>query len=301
MQTHELDMAAICRLKWPIRAVRRSDGLIACSRPMRTCTTHLDFNLRRPICQRRNVRVALAYATTARRSSTRSFTARRFPPDRPVADIVGVYTNDSTYPYDPAKARRRCSTHWVGRSGRDGIRVKNGERLEFTLSTQTESTHGHQIQTYLQRDWRDVGVEADIKNYPTSQFFDNSASGILQGGHYDVAGFSWAGAADPDDSAIYSGRQLRAARAERDVLEQRIATRAMNDALTDRGPGRAASRDYVIVQQQLATDVPTIILYFGAPVASTTAISRVSTRRPSSRHFGIPGSTRSSDSTGAST
>ena len=50
------------------------------------------------------------------------------------------------------------------------------------------------------------GIQADVKNYPSSQFFDNSTNGILQGGHYDVAIFSWVGAADPDDSAIYSGR-----------------------------------------------------------------------------------------------
>ena len=51
-------------------------------------------------------------------------------------------------------------------------------------------------------------MQADVKNYPISQFFENSTNGILQGGHYDVAMYSWIGAADPDDNAIYSGDNL---------------------------------------------------------------------------------------------
>ena len=119
-----------------------------------------------------------------------------------------AYTDDiAHYPYDPAKAAALLDADgW--KVGPDGIRVKNGQRLEFTLSTQTESNNGKANETVLQRQWRDVGVQADVKNYPTSQFFDNSANGMLQGGHYDVALFAWIGAADPDDSAIYSGDNL---------------------------------------------------------------------------------------------
>ncbi len=44
-----------------------------------------------------------------------------------------------------------------------------------------------------------------------------------------------------------------------------LATNAMNDALLTIDQARR-KRDYVIVQQQLAHDVPTIILYFSRPV-----------------------------------
>ena len=92
-----------------------------------------------------------------------------------------AYTDDIVhYPFDPAKAKALLDADgW--KVGPDGIRMKNGQRLEFTLSTQTESNVGKANETVLQRQWRDVGAQADVKNYPTSQFFDNSTNGILAG------------------------------------------------------------------------------------------------------------------------
>ena len=92
-------------------------------------------------------------------------------------------------------------------------------------------------------------------------FFENGTTGILEGGHYDVAGFGWGGAADPDDSAIYSGDNLAPSGQNRLFWNNAVATAAEHDAL---GPSikTRARNNYVIIQQQLALDVPTIVLYF---------------------------------------
>ena len=113
----------------------------------------------------------------------------------------------------------------------------------------------------MQREWRDVGVQADVKNYPSSQFFDNSSNGVVEGGNYDVALFSWTGAADPDDSAIYSADNMAPHGQNAMHWNNARATAAMNDALQtiDR---RRRKRDYVVVQQQMALDVPTIVIDF---------------------------------------
>ena len=139
----------------------------------------------------RNVRIALAYATNRAEIISKLLhgSARAAETDQsPV--LSWAFTNDvAHYPYDPQKARTTLDAD--GRKvGLDGVRVKNGQRLEFTFSTQTESNYGKALQTYLQREWLDIGVQAYIKIYPASQFFDNSSNGILQGGHYDVAGCS---------------------------------------------------------------------------------------------------------------
>jgi peptide/nickel transport system substrate-binding protein len=113
----------------------------------------------------------------------------------------------------------------------------------------------------LQREWREVGVQADIKNYPSSQFSDNSSNGILQGGHYDVALFGWLGAADPDDSATYSSENMAPHGLNSMFWNNPVATAAMNDALSTVDQARR-KRDYIVVQQQLTKDVPTIIVSF---------------------------------------
>ncbi|HEU5478705.1 MAG TPA: ABC transporter substrate-binding protein, partial [Candidatus Tumulicola sp.] len=172
-----------------------------------------------------------------------------------------AYTSDiQHHPYDLEKAKQILDADgW--KVGPDGIREKNGQKLEFTLSTQTESNSGKAVQTYLQREWRDIGVQVDVKNYPSSEFFDNSTNGTLQGGHYDAAIFSWIGAADPDDNAIYSGDNLAPHGQNAMMWNNRTATAAMADALKTIDQARR-KRDYVIVQQQLAIDVPTIIISF---------------------------------------
>ncbi|HZV76419.1 MAG TPA: peptide ABC transporter substrate-binding protein [Candidatus Babeliales bacterium] len=263
--THEIDMLALgSGMKWPQYAAMASDpnnGLVAI-RVDSFAFSHVDFNLRHPIVSDRNVRVALAYATN------RSEIIDKLLHGSAVAAVTDqsprlswAYTNDIThYPYDPQKARAVFDADgW--KVGPDGIRVKNGQRLEFTLSTQTESSYGKALQTFLQREWREVGVQADIKNYPTSQFFENSSNGTLQGGHYDVAGFSWLAAADPDDSAIYSAENFAPHGQNAMFWDNRVATNAMDDALSTVDQARR-KRDYVIVQQQLAYDVPTIIINF---------------------------------------
>jgi peptide/nickel transport system substrate-binding protein len=265
LQTHEIDMLAIgSAMKWPQYAGLAADpanGLVAVRVDSFTFS-HLDFNLRRPIVSDRNVRVALAYATDRDEIINKILHGSAIPAETDQSPRLSwAYTSDiSHHPYDSAKARAILDADgW--KVGPDGVRVKNGQRLEFTLSTQTESNYGKALQTVLQRQWREVGAQADVKNYPTSQFFDNSANGILQGGHYDVAGFSWAAAADPDDSAIYSADNFAPHGQNAMFWDNRTATAAMNDALSTIDQARR-KRDYVIVQQQLTYDVPTIIIDF---------------------------------------
>lgn len=265
LQTHELDMMAQgTGHKWPEYVALAADprnGLRAI-RIDAFAFSHVDFNLRHPIVSDIQVRRALAYATNKKEIIDKVAHGSAIAADTDQQPKYSwAYTSDVVhYPYDPAKAQAILDADgW--KMGPDGVRVKNGQRLEFTMSTQTESVSGKANETILQRAWRDIGVQADVKNYPTSQFFDNSTKGILQGGHYDVALFAWLAAADPDDSAIYSGDNLAPHGQNAMYWNNRAATDAMNDALKTIDEPRR-KRDYVIVQQQLALDVPSIILYF---------------------------------------
>jgi peptide/nickel transport system substrate-binding protein len=265
LQTHELDMLAMgTGLKWPEYAqlaANPRNGLIA-TRVDAFVWSHVDFNLRHPIVGDVQVRRALAYATDKNEIIAKVLHGSAIPADTDQQPHYSwAYTDDIVhYPYDPAKARALLDADgW--KVGPDGIRVKNGQRLEFTMSTQTESNSGKANETVLQRQWREVGVQGDVKNYPTDEFFDNSANGILQGGHYDVALFGWVGAADPDDSAIYSGANLAPHGQNAMFWTNAKATAAMTDALNTIDQAQR-KRDYDVVQEQLALDVPTIILYF---------------------------------------
>ncbi|HEV3154964.1 MAG TPA: peptide ABC transporter substrate-binding protein [Candidatus Baltobacteraceae bacterium] len=264
LQTHEIDLLARgTGLNWPryvnisgpesgVRAIRVDDFLY----------THVDFNLQRPLLQDRNVRLALAYATD------RNEILNKVMHDSGIAaqtdqspELSWAYTgNFERHDFDQAKARQILdSAGW--RPGSDGIRVKNGERLSFNLTCIAESNYARQIETVLQRQWHEVGAEALIKNSPSQLMFQNGAAGTLQGGHYDVALFSWLASADPDDSAIYSGDNLPPHGQNALFWNNPEATAAMNDALKTLDRSRR-KHDYDVVQQQMAIDVPTIVLFF---------------------------------------
>jgi peptide/nickel transport system substrate-binding protein len=265
LQTHELDMLGTgSAMKWPQYAALAADpknGLIAI-RVDSYLFAHIDFDLKHPIVSDRNVRIALAYATDRAEIIEKLLHGSAIPAETDQSPKLSWgYTNDIQHHlYNPEKAKQILEADgW--KAGPDGVRVKNGQRLEFTLSTQNESNYGKAVQTVLQRQWRDVGVQADIKNYPSSEFFDNSTNGILEGGHYDAALFSWAAAADPDDNAIYSADNLAPHGQNNLMWVNRKATDAMADALKTVNQAQR-KRDYIIVQQQMALDVPTIVISF---------------------------------------
>lgn len=224
--------------------------------------THIDFNLQRPLLQDRNVRLALAYATNRQEIVDKVMHGAGVPSETDQSPELSWAHTDGIehHLFDPAKAKQVLQADgWV--PGADGIRVKNGQRLSFDLTSAAESNYARQIQTLLQRQWHDIGAEAVVKNVPTALLFENSTNGTLQGGHYDVALFSWTAAADPDDSAIYSGENFAPHGQNALFWNNTAATAAMNDALQTLDQTRR-KHDYEIVQQQMAKDIPTIILFF---------------------------------------
>ena len=79
-----------------------------------------------------------------------------FPSALPVAD-----TTLPQLPYDTVKARALLdSAGWV--RGPDGIRVKNGRRLEFSITTPNSSATRKQYAVLLQEAFRRIGVSATI-------------------------------------------------------------------------------------------------------------------------------------------
>lgn len=265
LQTHEVDMIASgSGLQWPQYqqlAANPAAGIVA-MRNDSFIYDHIDFNLKRPVLADRQVRVALAYATNRNEIIDKVLHGSGFPSDSPEHPVLSWGYTDNTvhYPFDLQKAKQTLDADgW--KIGLNGIRMKNGQRLTFNLSTQTESNAGRVIETLLQREWRDAGVQANVKNYPTASMFMNGNAGILEGGKYDAALYAWSGAADPDLESLYSAKDL-APRGQNSMFwVNQKATAALEDALTTVDQARR-KQDYIIVQEQLALDVPTIIIDF---------------------------------------
>jgi ABC-type transport system substrate-binding protein/serine/threonine protein kinase len=103
---------------------------------------------------------------------------------------------------------------WV--RGTDGVRTKDGQRLEFEYSTTAQiQSYRTAVQPIIQRDFQQIGIKLDIQNYPSSTFF---GSILPQGkaspptgavaGRYDIAEFANNWTYDPDDSVAFACNQF---------------------------------------------------------------------------------------------
>ncbi|MBV9149752.1 MAG: peptide ABC transporter substrate-binding protein [Candidatus Eremiobacteraeota bacterium] len=113
-----------------------------------------------------------------------------------VPEVALGYTNNPPYRYDPAAARTLLDrAAW--KVGSDGIRQKNGQRLDFVIHVSSGSANGRLIATFLQPLLRAIGVNLDIKMYPYNVIF--SHDGPLYTFKYDFADYSTTQPYDPDN------------------------------------------------------------------------------------------------------
>lgn len=148
---------------------------------------NIAFNLGNPAFQDPAVREALYLAMDKQSiieaiyyglpTETESFLPREswaFNPDLP------------KHAFDPKQAAKLLDdAGW--KPGADGVREKNGVRLEFTNSTTAGNHVREQAQQLLQQNWGDIGAKMSIKNLPpavmwgdywTNSKFDTTMVGI---------------------------------------------------------------------------------------------------------------------------
>lgn len=97
--------------------------------------------------------------------------------------------------YDPATADTLLDrAGW--RRGADGVRLRNGARLNLTLVAIAGATSGEQVALLLQSSLKSIGVDLAIKSYSLTEYY--ALSGPLYSGSFDLAlnnsGINW----DPD-------------------------------------------------------------------------------------------------------
>ncbi|MDP9024687.1 MAG: peptide ABC transporter substrate-binding protein, partial [Candidatus Eremiobacteraeota bacterium] len=165
------------------------------------------------------------------------------------------------YAFDASKARALLdSAGWI--AGPGGIRSKDGLPLRLTFVSFTGSATATATEELLQAQWRDVGVDVAIKNYPSGQLYATKGmGGIEQSGRFDVVFENWANGSDPDDSILLTcGMAPPSGWNIYHFCDARLDS-AERVALTsyDRAVRRAA---YATVQDIASNELPFIVLWY---------------------------------------
>ncbi len=165
------------------------------------------------------------------------------------------------YDYDPAKARALLdAAGW--KVGPGGIRTKGGQRLSLVLAGVSGSATGNAVNVIAQRDFRDIGVELQIKTYVSSLFFASyGAGGIVQGSKFDMAFFTWVNGVDPDDSVNWMCDQFPPRGQNVSKFCDPALDAAQRIALTSNDQA-ARKKAYDAIQSVLTARVPAIITWY---------------------------------------
>ena len=161
----------------------------------------ITLNLTRPQFQDQQVREALYYGMDKKSIIDLIYyglptTSESYLPK----ECWGFNANLPAHDFNPAKAKQMLdAAGWL--PGPDGIRQKNGVRLEFANSTTAGNQVREEAQEVLQQNWRDIGVAMQIKNMPAAVVWGD----YFAMSQYDSVMVSWdyMTGADPDATTFF--------------------------------------------------------------------------------------------------
>jgi len=257
MQAHELDLWLPVSANYydRVKAIPGDEVL----REPSFAYDHLDFNLSHPVLADPAVRQALRYALDREsirlkvRHGLGVLSDNIFGPTHPDYHPIPVI------PYDLAKAKAILDrAGW--KPGPDGIRVKNGLRLELVVAVPSGIPDTDAIVELIRATWSQAGVALDVRHYPSNLYFALAAEhGIIFSGLFDVAIYAFTLDGGGDVSNIFACASVPPAGENVARFCDPAADRAMDNFKAEYDPAKQKPYDY-IVTDRIAELVPTIVL-----------------------------------------
>ena len=168
------------------------------------------MNEHNPALQDVNVRKAIAMSIDHNKliAVARNGLATNLCTDHPASIKPGYQANAPCPSFDPAAANTLLDqSGWV--KGADGVRSKNGVRLDFKYTTTTLAWRKTD-QVIVQQNLQAIGIKTTLVNQPGSTFFSTT---LPQGkpGVYDIAEYEQTYTYDGDDSATLDCAEIPSA------------------------------------------------------------------------------------------
>lgn len=173
-----------------------------------TTYEHIDLNLDNEILKDIRVRRALVHAINRNDLTNSLFEGKQTAAIHDRSPMDPLFTKDpkKIILYESSKREARRLLDEAGwKQGADGIRVKDGKRLSLQLMTTAGNKTRELVQTMLQSQWKEVGVEITIKNEPARVFFGDTMKQRKFGG---LAMFAWVSTPGVASRAIQHSKEI---------------------------------------------------------------------------------------------
>lgn len=258
LQTHEVDLW----LPVPGNYLARVTPIAGVSTLRREAFTfnHIDFVVTHPAVSDPVVRRALRMATD--RATLRQkighglniLSETPFGPSHPAHVTHPI----PLVPFDIAGANRLLdAAAW--KVGADGVRAKNGVRLELSVGLPTGTPDTDQQIELIRSWWKQIGVALAVQHFADALFFAPfQAGGTIATGRTDISFYAWGTGSFGDLSNIYSCAAIPPHGENYTRYCNRAVDAAMDKQIVEYDP-RKRLRYSDFIQQQLFEDAPSII------------------------------------------
>jgi len=255
LTTHEIDLWAPVPGAYFDR-VRALPGIRTLRQPSYGFN-HIDFQLQhgalRDVIVRRALRRGVDRATILQkvRHGVGALQETIYPPGHP------GHVDLPLVPFDVAGANQMLDqAGW--KRGADGIRAKNGARLDFVFATNSGAPDTDELIELVRNSWSKLGVAITVRHFPSPLMFAQAANGgILLAGKFDVAAFAWILSPSADLTNLYGCDRVPPKGQNVPRYCDREADRAMRRYTSSYDPAVQLSA-VRFVQERIARDVPII-------------------------------------------
>jgi len=244
--------------------------------------TYFGYNLDRPLFQDVKVRQALFYAVDRAGIVKQLFNGLSTVAVGTMPPISWAFAPEKItikYEYDPKKAAQMLDdAGW--KMGSDGIRAKGGQKLSFSMWTNSGNKVRENYLQVLQEGWKNIGVDMKPQTEEFSVYLDR----INKNFDFDMflVGFSWG--VDPDQTTMWDTSQHGAG------FNSYHYSNPMVDMLLDQGlhvlDQDKRKQIYLDMQNMVVADAPALVSDFPQGLAAIN--KRVKNRIPN----GVAGSDR---------
>jgi peptide/nickel transport system substrate-binding protein len=255
LRTHEVDIGDTLNIAAFIQ-LRAVAGMVSAV-TAKTYWEHLTFNTSRAPLDDRRVRLALCSAIDVQQIFADVFHHLGALGPTSINPETPWYNRRVTdYPFDPRRAAALLDdAGW--KLGTDGIRTRNGKRLELTFISTAGNVTRAQTMVLLQQRWRDIGADVSLKTFPPATMFAQAANGgPFYGGKFDIALSAFI-APNPDPNQLNVNRQNELPPAGNNLSFYRNAElSALEDSAAGTYNFAARKRLYDRIQEIVRRDVP---------------------------------------------
>lgn len=227
-----------------------------------TVYVHMDLNLENPILADLKVRKALAYGFNRKEMIRALLEDHAQPALHFVPHNDPWFTKDvATYEFSRREANRLLDeAGW--KMGPDGIRVKDGKRLSLTIGGAAGTKMTENTETFLQDQYKSMGLEIRQKNEPARVFFGET----LKHRRYDLAIFAWVSVPEMSPRSTIHSSSIPTEKNSWSGQNSNSYKNPQVDKLIDQLESELDAQKRAKLAHQVlsfyAQDIPTIPLYF---------------------------------------